>query len=273
MSDPSSPPSNAPEQTDAPMNPAAAVFFVARLNSSRLPRKVLLPIAGKPLILHQIERLRLAKRPHRYVLCTTDSPLDDDLAALADDAGIEVFRGPELDVPRRLLGAAERYDVETFVLCEADEHYVDPDHVDAIIGYAAQNGGDWIHVHGNPIGAWVRGISRSAMRTLCAEMKTEDLDGWGAFFEKDPRFQLGNLRLLDEKDSEFADSVRLTIDYPEDFELAEALYSRLYKPGQPLRLTSVLQALQEDPSLVQINLHRQDQYWERLKAQSQGLVT
>jgi spore coat polysaccharide biosynthesis protein SpsF len=250
----------------------AAVFFVARLNSSRLPGKVLLPIAGKPLFFHQVDRLLLAELPTRYVMCTSDSPDDDALADAAASIGLDVFRGPELDVPRRLLGAAEHFNIDLFVLAGTDEHYIEPSHVDAIIRHAREHGGDWIHVHGNPIGSWVRGVSRRALRMLCAEMDTNDLDGWGAFFEKDDRFQLGNLQLLDAEDSAFSEGVRLTIDYVEDFALAEALYERLYTPGHPLMLDEVIKTLKENPTLVDINRHRQDHYYERLKSLSAGLI-
>ena len=44
----------------------------ARSSSSRLPGKVLLPIGAKPMILHQLERLRRCRRLDRLVLATSD---------------------------------------------------------------------------------------------------------------------------------------------------------------------------------------------------------
>ncbi len=250
-----------------------AAFFVARLSSTRLPRKVLLPVKGKPLIIQQMERVKIATRPERFVLCTTDSPNDDELVAVVKDYGIDVFRGPELDVPRRLLLATEEFDVDTFALVEADEHFVDPDHVDTVLNWVDTNGGgDWVHVVGNPIGAWTRAISRNALREICGELTTEGLDGWGAFFEKQPeRFKLGQLQIQSDEDAAFSEDLRLTIDYPEDFELLEALYDRLYEEGKPLRLPAIMKTLRENPELIKINYYRQDQYWERLKSQAGGL--
>ncbi len=253
---------------------STAAFFVARLSSTRLPGKVLLPVKGKPLIIQQMERVKLATRPDRFVLCTTDSPNDDELASVVRDYGIDVFRGPELDVPRRLLLATEEFDVDTFALVEADEHFVDPDHVDTVLNWVDENGGgDWVHVHGNPIGSWTRAISRHALREICGELTTEGLDGWGAYFENQPeRFHLGQLQILSDEDAAFSEDVRMTIDYPEDFELLKVLYDRLYEDGKPLRLGPILQTLRDNPELIQINYHRQDQYWERLKSQSGGLI-
>lgn len=240
------------------------------MGSTRLERKVLRPIAGKPLIQHQIDRVK-GTHVDQVALCTTTNPADDELAEAGRAFGVEVYRGPETDVPRRLWDAARHFDLSHFVLCEADEHWVDPKHVDQVVEEAAL-GGDWVHVDGNPIGAWLRCVSVRGMELLCTTMNTDGLDGWGGFFEKDPRCDMREFRILDDKRATFADQVRLTIDYPEDFELAEQLYEKLDYPAQPYSVIDVLDALAADPGLVEINLHRQDQYWERIKAQSAGLL-
>lgn len=249
-----------------------AIFIVARMTSHRLPGKALLEVRGRPLLAHQAERLRLSRRAGPLVLCTSTATQDDPLAEAARDIGLEVFRGPELDVPRRLLEASERFASRFFILAGADEHFIEPEHVDAIIEHAAQHGGDWIHVEGNPLGAWVRGVSQRALRVLCEEMDTACLDGWGAFFETDDRFAVAYLRLLSDEDSKFSENVRLTIDYPEDFALVSALYDRLGSDGRPLALREVLEELRRSPELLEINAHRREEYWERLKANSSGLV-
>ena len=55
----------------------------ARTGSSRLPGKVLRELEGKPLLQHQIERIRQSKRIDRIILATTNRPQDDALAELA----------------------------------------------------------------------------------------------------------------------------------------------------------------------------------------------
>lgn len=249
-----------------------AAFFVARMNSTRLPRKVLLEIQGKPLIVHQIERVRLCKSVNQFILCTTINPLDDELEGVAREAGLDVFRGSESDVPGRLLSAAEQFGVDFFLLVEADDHFVDPGHLDALVAHWKECGDDFIRVDGTPIGAWARGISRRAMEKLCRERDTDGLDGWGAWFEQQDDLQCTRVNLMEGEDHELVEKVRLTIDYPEDFELAEALYARLYTPGNPLRIHDVLAQLQRDPNLIDINLHRQDAYLENLREKSGGIV-
>lgn len=252
----------------------SAVFFVARTGSSRLPRKVLLPLADRPMIVHHFDRMKLAKLPTLLVLCTTTSSEDDELSALAESHGVKVYRGSETDVPGRLLNACREFDVDTFILCETDEHFSDPEHVDRLLRHVDENGGDWIHVEGNPIGAWLRAVSRFSMESLCGDMDTDNLSGWGSYFDQFPeRFKLETLQFMSDEDAELGGRVRLTVDYPEDFEVAEVIYDRLFKPGEPIRIDQVVAELRRDPSLIEINRHRQDDYEANIKEQSKGIIS
>ncbi len=79
----------------------------ARMSSSRLPGKVLLPLAGAPMIVRQIERVRRARRIDRLVVATSDDPSDDELARTLAAAGVAVHRGPLDDVLARFIGALD----------------------------------------------------------------------------------------------------------------------------------------------------------------------
>ncbi len=87
----------------------------ARTSSTRLPGKVLLPVLGRPLILHQVDRIRRMKEIDRLVLATSDDPRDDDLAALCAANGIECYRGDLNDVLKRFYDAAK--DIRRIMWC------------------------------------------------------------------------------------------------------------------------------------------------------------
>jgi spore coat polysaccharide biosynthesis protein SpsF len=191
-------------------------LIAARTNASRLPGKVLLEVKGKPLIEHQIERVRRARLPNLIVLCTTTSAADNQLAVLGEKSGIEVFRGNPSDVPYRLLQAAEHHELDFIVLIEGDEAFVDWTSIDALITRAHTTGADYVKTQGLPIGAWVCGMRTSALRTLCNEICTEGLDGWGSFFENQPNFYTERVQ-ADPQTTAMSQQLRLTIDYPEDY--------------------------------------------------------
>src|SRR5438046_3035825 len=79
------------------------------MSSTRLPGKVLMPLAGQPMILRQIERVARCRWIDRLVVATSHEPSDDPLAAALEGAGVSVFRGPLDDVLSRFIGALEAF--------------------------------------------------------------------------------------------------------------------------------------------------------------------
>src|SRR4051794_28072750 len=87
----------------------------ARMTSSRLPGKVLLPALGKPLLELMVERLRRCEHLDEIVIATTEDVSSDPLEELADRLGIGCFRGSEDDVLARVLRAAQAYGADLIV--------------------------------------------------------------------------------------------------------------------------------------------------------------
>ncbi len=92
----------------------------ARTGSTRLPSKVSLPILGKPMLAHQIERDKTSKRVNTFVVATTDKKEDDVVKEIAERAGIETYRGSELDVLDRYYQAAKEHQADVVVRVTGD---------------------------------------------------------------------------------------------------------------------------------------------------------
>ena len=92
----------------------------ARMTSSRLPGKVLLPVCGKPILSYLIERLKLVKSINEIVLATTINPTDDILVEFAQNLGIACFRGSENDVMQRVLDASKNSNADVIVEITGD---------------------------------------------------------------------------------------------------------------------------------------------------------
>ena len=111
----------------------------ARINSSRLPGKVLKPILGKPMLTLQVERIQQSMLIDEIIIATSDSVKDNPIEALAHRLGIHCFRGSEDDVLSRVVGALKAYRVETHVEFMGDNPLPDPLLIDAIIGFFLKN--------------------------------------------------------------------------------------------------------------------------------------
>jgi len=104
-----------------------------RMGSSRLPGKVLLDIAGKPMIQRVIERASRSRTLDRVIVATTHDPGDDPLAAFASSIGVVFTRGSLHDVLDRYYQAAKDQRADVVVRITADCPLVDPELIDKTV--------------------------------------------------------------------------------------------------------------------------------------------
>src|SRR5438132_7244820 len=99
----------------------------ARMGSTRLPGKVLLPIAGRPLLDHVVGRLSQLRNKVLAVVATTDTSTDDVISERCGYLGVECFRGSEHDVLDRYVACARAYGLDHVVRLTADNPFTDID--------------------------------------------------------------------------------------------------------------------------------------------------
>lgn len=110
-----------------------AATIQARMNSSRLPGKVLLYLDGKPALKCMIERVRRAEGIDQIIVATPHSTINYLIWDLCKDMGVSIFRGSENDVLGRVLDAAHSHDVDIIVDLTADCPIVDHRHITQLI--------------------------------------------------------------------------------------------------------------------------------------------
>ena len=245
---------------------SAGVVILARTGSVRLPQKSLLPLQGKPVIEHQIERLKAAKLPKVLALATTTLPEDEALCEIAQRCGIDYFQGAEHDVVERMVQAADHYDIEFVASIGGDNVFCDGELVDVVVSEYATNPADYIRVANMPFDTTPYGASVSALRHILEIKEGEDTDGWERYLKDTGLFRTVEVQLNDPALEH--PELRLDIDYPEDFELMKAVYDRLYTPGSQPLLRDVIHLLVDgEPSLASINKTAQED-WERVREQT-----
>lgn len=128
----------------------------ARVTSTRLPGKILMTAAGKPLLQWHLERLLAAKRVDKVALATTANAADDPAAELAEKLGVFVFRGAEHDVLGRFAGCAAACGADTVIRVTADCPLIDPALIDDLVGaFAAAPAWDYGNID---VGRFPRGL-------------------------------------------------------------------------------------------------------------------
>jgi spore coat polysaccharide biosynthesis protein SpsF len=244
------------------------VVIQARMGSSRLPGKVAKPLAGAPLLVRMIERVRAARTPFEISVATSVLDMDDGIVELARSADVRWFRGDPLDCLGRHLGAAEDARADHVVKIPSDCPLIDPGVIDEVLGlyFEAPGAFDFVsNLHpaswpdGNDVEVFSTELLRLADREAKRPLEREHTTPF--FWEQPERFRLGNAKWSTGLD--YSMSHRFTIDYPEDYAFISAVYDALYEPGAPARsserrypvfsLDDILRLVENRPDIRALN--------------------
>lgn len=208
----------------------------ARIGSTRLPGKVLYELAGMPMIQLVLSRLDRAARIDRIVLATGEGAANDGLAGVVSDAGYQVVRGPEEDVLRRYLIAAEEAGADIVLRVTGDCPFVDPTVLDALLDLRDQNELDYA-TNVKPE-TWPDGLDASVftMETLrCADSEAKLLserEHVVPWMWKQSSLEGGTrLKALNMAAPEDMSALRWTVDDAADYHLARAMVATLGNSG------------------------------------------
>ena len=225
----------------------------ARMGSSRLPGKVLMPILGEPMLARQIERLQRCKCLDRLVVATTSQRQDDAIAELCERVEVPSFRGDINDVLDRLYHAALRFEPTAVVRLTGDCPLTDPNIIDRLVEFYGSNRFDYASNTLRP--TWPDGLdaeicSFTALSRAWVEaaLPPEREHVTPFIYNRPDEFRLGSLE--NERD---ISGLRWTVDEAVDFAFVTAVYEALY-PGNPAFDTAaILALLDERPDLAAIN--------------------
>jgi spore coat polysaccharide biosynthesis protein SpsF len=115
------------------------LIIQARMSSTRLPGKSMMPLADKPLVYRMVERLKKCKYVDEIVLATSDQPQDQVLVELAKELKVSYFQGNLLDVRDRYLRAAEKFQADFIMRIPADNPMPDWNEIDKLIDFHLEN--------------------------------------------------------------------------------------------------------------------------------------
>jgi spore coat polysaccharide biosynthesis protein SpsF len=229
----------------------------ARMGSTRLPGKVLKPIAGQPLLWHIVHRLKKCRLLEDIAVATSVNPADDAIVEWCDDAGVMVIRGPENDVLARYARAAEKLDADIIVRVSSDAPFIDPGFVDHLIATLIEQDGDYVLMEEGALCAHegVDPFSRRALDRLMMDAAHDPAarEHVTGYFKLHPDFvklvRAAPWPPLAKKGG------RITIDTPDDLAFIEAVHARMQARAGEASLADLLLLLEREPELNRINGH------------------
>lgn len=228
------------------------VVVQARVSSTRLPGKVMMPVLGRPLLWYLLERLRDLKKVG-VVVATTHHSSDDAIEALATALGVAVHRGPMDDVLTRYHDAARAFDADPVIRVTGDCPLIDPEIVVAVLDLYIETSADYAAntlQRTFPRGLDVEVVAASALETAWREAKDpyEREHVTPFLYNRPSRFRLRNLANTSDRSHH-----RWTVDTGEDFELVRTILENLYPKQSHFRMNDVLRYLEEHPETTLLN--------------------
>jgi spore coat polysaccharide biosynthesis protein SpsF len=231
----------------------------ARMTSTRLPGKIVLPILGKPMLELLIERLKRAKLLDQIVVATTKNTSDDVVEKLTERVGVGCFRGSEDDVLDRVLGAAHANEADVIVEITGDCPLIDPAVLDRVIQTYHTKNVDYVSnslKRTYPIGMDNKIFSTRVLEKVAKfTQDPSDHEHVSLYIYEHPEiFSLFNVESdLPEK---YWD-IRLTVDTREDFRLIAAIYELLYPKNPAFDLEDIMDLLERRKDLLELNMNIQ----------------
>lgn len=210
----------------------AGILLMARLDSRRLPGKVLMDVAGRPLLALAAARLARSELGGHIVLATSDRAVDDPIAIWASAFGLEVHRGPAEDVAQRCLDAARLAGWDWFLRISGDSPFIAPEAVDAVADLFRHETPDlasnvFPRIH--PPGLSAEAVSVEALARLLSESNDpQDREHvTKAFYDAPTRWRIASVPPTGET---WPAGLHLAVDTETDLQFARALAERLADP-------------------------------------------
>lgn len=245
------------------------VVIQARTGSTRLPGKVLLPLAGDALLVRMTERVLAASTPSEVVLATTVDASDDPVAEIARRLGVRCVRGPVDDLLHRHLMAGRQAQADLICKIPSDCPLIDPETIDFVIRHMTAKPGEFDFVSNLHPPTWPDGfdveimpmeVLETAGREATAVHQREHTTPF--IWDQPERFRVCNVRWATGLD--YSGSHRLTIDYPEDYDVISRVYDALYAPdSRPFGLDDILAFFGAHPEVLAWNAQYRGVNWYR----------
>jgi spore coat polysaccharide biosynthesis protein SpsF len=214
---------------------------LARMNSSRLPGKILRPMHGRPMLALILERLDHCPAVDHVVVATSDRESDDPLAAYCHSVDVSCFRGALDDVAHRTLAAARESGADFFFRANGDSPFLAVDLYASAVETQRRTGADVVtnvSPRTLPPGASVELIRTETLANCLPEFTPEDREHVTPFFYRHPE----RLRLVALEVSHLSvpTGLRLVVDDQADLERTEAVLGLMSAPHWTYGVQDVL---------------------------------
>ncbi len=241
-------------------NNKVGVIIQARMGSTRLPGKVMLPLIGEPVLYRIVERILDCKYVDEIVVATTKEIQDDPIVQLGQRMKVGVYRGSEDNILSRYYEAATEFKFDIVIRITSDCPLIDPQILDDMIKKFKK-----LNSHRRKCDYLSNVLIRTFPRGIDAEIFWYDILR-KAFNEANKNYQREHVtpfirenpkrfQLINYSNSKDQSQHRWCLDEKDDYNFISKIYEHLYPLNPKFRLNDVIEILNQRPDLITINAH------------------
>lgn len=233
-----------------------ALVVQARMTSTRLPGKVMMDLAGRPLLERQLERLARCREVDEIVLAVTTNPDDEPLVALARRLGLRCHRGSEHDVLARYVGAVREAEADLVVRVTSDCPLIDPAETDVVIAALREREATCDYASNTLERRLPRGLDTEALwadvlervARMATSAPAREHVTWFCHTERPDLFELHSVRRPFD-----AQDLRWTVDTEKDLAMVRRLYEDLALAEHDVPVREMIAHVRAHPELAAMN--------------------
>lgn len=226
----------------------------ARMRATRLPDKVLMPLAGRSVLEHVIARLKRSEEVSEVIVATSTNRDDEKITEFCKKLNVKAFRGSEEDVLDRFYQASKLSEPEHIVRITADCPMIDPEIISEIVNEHLKSGSDFTSNTIKPTypdGEDVEVFKMSALENAWKNAKLlSEREHVTPYMKNNPR----SFKLLNVVYKTDLSAKRWTLDEKNDYEFLKEVFADLYPRDPFFGMEDVLLFLEKNPQVERINL-------------------
>jgi spore coat polysaccharide biosynthesis protein SpsF len=229
----------------------------ARMSSTRLPGKCLLPLAGRPMLEHVLHRVHQIKGIDQIWVATTDDGSEAPLAELCERLKVRCYRGSVEDVLSRYAAIARQEKADAIVRITADCPFLDPEVSGRVLQAYREAAPRYAYVSNTLRRTFPRGLDTEVLSAAALErahreaIDPQDREHVSRFlYTHSDWFPNTNVA-----DAPSHSDLRWTVDTPADYTFAQRIYDALYPNKPDFGYPDILALLERQPELSELNAH------------------
>jgi spore coat polysaccharide biosynthesis protein SpsF len=223
-----------------------------RLNSKRLPNKLLLPLGNSTVIEFLIERLKKSKLIDKIIIATTKKNIDKKLFKISRKHHVEFFGGSENNVLKRVYDAAKKFNADAIVQVSGDSPLTDPKIIDEWVKIYKKEKPDILSEGWNnlPSGITAPIIKTESLKTCLNQTKKKsDLEHVTKFIFSNPN--IFNILFYKSKKNQRYPNLHLCVDEIYDYNLVNLIVKN--NLNKELNCVNIIRFCKKNKNILNIN--------------------